>query len=206
MSKFSERFAKLKDASGKTLKELSSERELAISISNLSYYMNGREPNFDTLCKIAEYFGVSTDYLIGKTDHMTIEDEFADKIINNDGKENITYNSKRIEQVKNYSTKLYHELTLAADDELLANKDVVWNIVGEFLTSISYYREFLKEYKYYPLDPALKALNGFERVGLIAFSPVNEMLESLIHDQNADEALKKRVGIKMPYAIKSEFN
>lgn len=39
--------------------------DLNIAASTLGNYIrNTREPDFATLCKIAEYFGVSTDYLL----------------------------------------------------------------------------------------------------------------------------------------------
>ena len=63
MSRFNEIFKELKDVHGYTLKDL--EERLGIKAPNLSYYMNNREPNYDILCKIADYFGVTTDYLIG---------------------------------------------------------------------------------------------------------------------------------------------
>lgn len=67
MSKFSERFRQLKEEKqGMTLKELSA--QLDISVPNLSYYMKGREPNYDTLIKIADYFNVTVDWLVGRTD------------------------------------------------------------------------------------------------------------------------------------------
>lgn len=74
MSEFSNRFRQLKDESGMTLKEISS--VLDITVPNLSYYMKGREPDYDTLIKIAQYFNVSVDWMIGnKTDLSNIEDE-----------------------------------------------------------------------------------------------------------------------------------
>lgn len=38
-----------------------------------NYELGSREPDFSTLIRIAEYFEVSTDYLIGKTDIRSIE-------------------------------------------------------------------------------------------------------------------------------------
>ena len=32
-----------------------------------SWERNERQPDFDMLCKIADYFGVTTDYLLGRT-------------------------------------------------------------------------------------------------------------------------------------------
>ena len=66
MSKFSDRFRLLKDENGVTLKELS--EKLDITVPNLSYYMKGREPSYDILIRIADYFNVTTDWLIGRTD------------------------------------------------------------------------------------------------------------------------------------------
>lgn len=73
MNKFSERFRKLKNKSELTLKELS--EELNISVPNFSYYMKGREPNYDILINIAEYFDVTIDWLVGRETNISkIED------------------------------------------------------------------------------------------------------------------------------------
>ena len=69
MSEFSNRFRQLKDESNLTLKDLS--EALDITAPNLSYYMKGREPSYDILIKIADYFNVTTDWLIGRTDEKT---------------------------------------------------------------------------------------------------------------------------------------
>ncbi len=60
---------------GKTIKELRSEegisqRELGVRLNvcnqTVSFWESGqREPDLDTLLKIANYFQVSTDYLLG---------------------------------------------------------------------------------------------------------------------------------------------
>lgn len=42
---------------------------LNISVGTISNYETGaHEPDFETLCRLAEYFHVSTDYLLGRTD------------------------------------------------------------------------------------------------------------------------------------------
>lgn len=41
---------------------------LSISIGTVSNYETGaHEPDFETLCKLADFFQVSTDYLLGRT-------------------------------------------------------------------------------------------------------------------------------------------
>ena len=74
MSEFSDRFRQLKEESGMTLKEISS--ALDITVPNLSYYMKGREPDYNTLIRISQYFHVSVDWMVGnETDLSNIEDE-----------------------------------------------------------------------------------------------------------------------------------
>lgn len=63
MEQFGERLAKLRD--GKKLTQEGLAKILHISKSSLAMYeINKREPNIDTLVKIARYFGVSLDYLL----------------------------------------------------------------------------------------------------------------------------------------------
>ena len=94
MSKFSERFRALKDKSEMTLKELSN--ALDISVPNLSYYMKGREPSYDILISIADYFNVTVDWLIGReTDMSKIED------INNELFKENSLLKKKLEAINN---------------------------------------------------------------------------------------------------------
>ena len=64
---FKDRIVYLRD--GKDLKQKELAEILGISRSTLASYEQGRrEPDFDTLQKIADYFNVSTDYLLGRTE------------------------------------------------------------------------------------------------------------------------------------------
>lgn len=41
---------------------------LHLSVSAISNYENGtNDPDLQTLCRIADYYGVTTDYLLGRT-------------------------------------------------------------------------------------------------------------------------------------------
>lgn len=64
------RLRKLRENKGITQKELGK----AIAIGNVTlsqYESNTRTPDIDTLMKIANYFGVTTDYLLGKSDETS---------------------------------------------------------------------------------------------------------------------------------------
>ena len=61
---FAERLTKLRENTGKKRQEVAD--ELKISRASLEYYEKGkRKPDIEVLAKIAEYYKVSTDYLLG---------------------------------------------------------------------------------------------------------------------------------------------
>lgn len=71
MSKFYAVLKSLRTAKGMTQDELA--KVLNISRSTVGMYENGsREPDYETLETIADYFNVDIDYLIGRTDKTTI--------------------------------------------------------------------------------------------------------------------------------------
>ena len=51
--------------------------ELKLSSGNLSKWKAGGAPKGDTLCKIADYFDVSTDYLLGRDEKVTHPENHA---------------------------------------------------------------------------------------------------------------------------------
>lgn len=73
---FADRLRSVRAERGLSQAELS--EALGISRSALSGYESGRklEPNYGTLTKIADYFGVSVDWLLGRTEvrHMRASD------------------------------------------------------------------------------------------------------------------------------------
>ena len=64
---FSTAISELRKARG--LSQRAAAAELGISQALLSHYENGaREPGLDFVCRACEYYGVSADYLLGRTD------------------------------------------------------------------------------------------------------------------------------------------
>lgn len=67
MNKFAERLKEVRLDAGKNRATLA--RELNVSERLISYWENGkRECDFDTLLRLADLFGTSVDYLLGRTD------------------------------------------------------------------------------------------------------------------------------------------
>ncbi len=61
---FSDILRQLIEERGITQKQLA--RDMHLAVSTLGGYVQGTsEPDFDTLCTLSEYFGVSSDFLLG---------------------------------------------------------------------------------------------------------------------------------------------
>ena len=74
MGEFQNVFKRLRISSGYTQSELAN--RLKISKSTISMYENGnREPDFETLELIADFFNVDIDFLLGRTDKTTLTPE-----------------------------------------------------------------------------------------------------------------------------------
>ncbi len=71
MGNFQNIFKQLRISSGLTQVEMA--KKIDISRSTIGMYETGaREPDFETLEKIADFFNVDTDYLLGRTDKTTL--------------------------------------------------------------------------------------------------------------------------------------
>lgn len=67
MAKFSERLRQLRTA--RDLSQLEFSKQIRLSKSSINMYERGeREPGLETLERIADYFNVDMDYLLGKSD------------------------------------------------------------------------------------------------------------------------------------------
>ncbi len=68
MSVFSERLKELRLKSGAKQTELA--QHLGIKPRTMRFYESGEhEPAIDTINKLADFFGVTTDYLMGRTNY-----------------------------------------------------------------------------------------------------------------------------------------
>ena len=68
MNKFAERLIELRVQGGLSQRDLS--KEIFIAQPTIANWEAGRrEPSFNKLIKIAEYFDVTTDYLLGRAGH-----------------------------------------------------------------------------------------------------------------------------------------
>ncbi len=65
---FSERAKQLRNEAGLSQTQLA--QKLEITQRKLSYLESGQsEPDMETLCRMADFFDVTTDYLLGRTEY-----------------------------------------------------------------------------------------------------------------------------------------
>lgn len=82
MGNFKNIFKRLRISAGLTQVEMA--EKLKISRSTIGMYETGaREPDFETLEKIADFFNVDIDYLLGRTDKITLLPETAGRNYHN---------------------------------------------------------------------------------------------------------------------------
>ncbi len=104
MSIFSDRLKQLRKQNGLTQKMLG--QNLNLGESTISMYELGeREPNFETLELLADYFNVDIDFLLGKSDKTTKLDIYGNH------KNNLEYFSDKPELLDLYQ-QIYESETL----------------------------------------------------------------------------------------------
>ena len=68
---FSERLVSLRKSHNLTQKQLAAEMQMSV-LAIQHYESQRRKPAFDVLIALADYFGVSIDYLVGRTNNPKI--------------------------------------------------------------------------------------------------------------------------------------
>ena len=107
MSKFNENFKCLKEYHGLKVIELA--KKLDVAISSMSTYLRYREPDYDTLMKIAREFNVSINWLIGYDDPNEGKNIGVEKMLLNVTKENQMLKRKleKLDKVLHEEEELY---------------------------------------------------------------------------------------------------
>ena len=76
---FSETMSALRRS--RRLSQRTAAADLGISQALLSHYENGaREPGLQFVCRACDYYGVSADYLLGRTDQPTLPTEQIERL------------------------------------------------------------------------------------------------------------------------------
>lgn len=111
---FKDRLRQLREEHGITQKDCA--KELGVEYANYNKWENGKSPNFETICVIADYFNVSTDYLLGRSVAKNPENEDISKRIGlTDGAVYVLEEIKQNVILKNYD-EYYQTLSALLED------------------------------------------------------------------------------------------
>lgn len=114
MSVFSDRLKQLRLDKGENQSDIAA--FLGVSVQSYSAYEGSREPKYDLLCKIAEHYSVTTDYLLGVSD--------AKKPDAADVMEVTGLSEKAVETLKGIADQKNNSITLTVNT-LLENRYVL---------------------------------------------------------------------------------
>lgn len=112
------RIKELRKSKGITARELAD--YVNVAESTMSLYENGkREPDFDTLLKIAKYLNTSVDYLLGNSDIPYQENEgYLDSSSDSELSEDVIVYHRDGRTVKKHFTKEQMDLLLTMIDAI----------------------------------------------------------------------------------------
>lgn len=107
------RLKNLREESNLTLRQLS--QKLDISYSSLGKYeREEQQPSIDTLIKIAKFFGVSTDYLLGYSNYKNANEEYHfNQSLSLPNDEELYYSLKVILKSYSHLIKQYQECNMS---------------------------------------------------------------------------------------------
>lgn len=128
MNELSNKLKKLREEKGITQKELS--ELLNISTSAYGYYEQGKSfPNLETILLLSEYYNVSIDYLLGKSNYKYCVETLLKKF-------NIpSYNEDSIEKIKLLLSEIIRELN---KNQINLPSDELNDIIDKLVDYIEY--------------------------------------------------------------------
>lgn len=158
---FKSRLRNLRESRGLTQKEFCIEfnnyhmpdntaDDVNIYVQTISYWENGREPSYSVLKKLANFFNVSTDYLIGNSDISDLNEfEYASnmKELSNKNIQKFLNNLTTVEKSQFFKSLSRYIYNLRLNTALLENRslnkdDLCYiNYLSDFTTVIDEYTE-----------------------------------------------------------------
>ncbi|MFJ7920517.1 helix-turn-helix domain-containing protein [Lysinibacillus fusiformis] len=125
---FGERLRFLRKELDYSLRKMADELEISFSALG-KYERNEHQPDFDTLEKLADYFDVSIDWLLARTDLRTYDEMVFYDDVNHLAEKLTTLDSKKRKLIVNIIDQLYLIINSSIDDD--RSLVILKKIVGE---------------------------------------------------------------------------
>lgn len=163
--------------------------DVGISRASLEYYEKGkRKPDIEILAKFADYFGVSADYLLGRTDVKTVDKDLQ-FVCDYTG-----LDEESIENLQEYKNSLMFSHTI---EYLLTHKLLLKKLSSYLFSSV--YQEYNNS-DYYKYLPQKKNYTSFDNPLIAQKVAFSELIEQLPFDKeeatrifNNDKQFKEKI-------------
>jgi len=202
VSIFAERLNKLMAEKGISRIELAN--AIGVSQPNITYYLKGREPGYDRLASLANYFDVTTDYLTGRVEQKNPKDEIIAQTIESQSESNPQI-SPRVAEINSYCVFMYNTLSefhLLEED----GKDVgdIWEMVKLWVNAIFLYENFLSKatQSNYQFDRLYFALENIKKIIDLVETNIDKACSHALKDKNAPLDVLYNVEKKTSFTIK----
>lgn len=127
---------------------------LEISIEEILEFESGKEPDITTLNKIANFFGVTTDYLTGKSDFLTRADESVIELAKKGvglGRFNTPRETDIMQEhytevkkiIDEHTSKLNEVLNSYYEAHIKVNRDEIFGILIDVISTLIYFADFI---------------------------------------------------------------
>lgn len=216
---FKDRLKELRESKGLTQKELADElikfstrtgNNSKIYTQTISYWENGRDPSLEMLVIIAKYFDVPTDYLLGKTDFINIDEinfEYFSKYLSKQNIENLIKEyPKNIQKsiyflLTNYTCDIFtnfngekksHGINIDFLYIITKTADILKSFYEEVENKIIYNDSGSKQIKYKDHIPCstIKKINNLKLLTSMRLNLILDELEELAVNSNASNEIQ----------------
>ena len=141
MSKFSDRLISLRKELGLTQEALSAAIHKKRSTYS-GYETEGKEPDIETICMFAKYFGVTTDYLLGFSNERTN----TERVFYNDNVNFERHFNDMPEELRPVVAKCFDSFYLLLDRDMRLGRDERLNLYQELFQTLQRLRADIRNH------------------------------------------------------------
>lgn len=189
---FKDRLKQLRESKGLTQKELADELNnlntnlninAKIYTQTISYWENGRDPSLVMLVKIAQYFDVPTDYLLGKTNSISIDEinfEYFSKSLSKQNIEKLVKNCpQHIKRavyflLSNYTSDIFVNFN-NENDQYEINVDFLYLMTKTVDILKNFYDEMENKILYYNTDSSIQHVKYMDSISIDKLKNLNNL-------------------------------
>lgn len=209
MSIFTDRLSELIESKNITKKEFA--EAIGVPPPQVTYYLGNREPNYDKLVEIANYFNVSTDYLTGRDEsknpvEKTIS-EHLNEIINQSEMAKEVLENYPIDKTLDEYFKNLLEITFIQTSSI--KTDEMFECVVSFNRIMRLFciiEEKFKNGNYDVLDEIKNIKRNTIKTEIIINNNSAKIIKNIYEDETIDQEIRNRVETSTSYRIKDKTN